>query len=258
MSMDGFAPAMWRVVDSGLAEPEFTFAADEAIAIARSEGRVPNTIHLYRRRSPTVSLGRFQDAAKATDIDFCRAKGIKLIRRVSGGSAVYTDSGHLEYGICLPEAELPLGRVEAFRKTCSALVVALGSMGIEAEYKPVNDVLVGGRKISGSAQTKIGGAVLQHGTFILWNEPGMMQGALRMDEAKVRSRGLEPSNYVTSLSEILGREPDIGTVKAHVIRGFEDVFGIEATPSDLTPFESEAVKRLISEKYGRDEWNLRT
>jgi lipoate-protein ligase A len=204
-----------------------------------------------------VSLGRFQDVEKATNVEFCRANGIRVVRRVSGGSAIYTDRGHLIYGLAVGEGVLPSDRVQAFGKTCSAIVRAMESMGILAEYKPVNDVLVGGRKVSGSARTRVGRAILQHGTLILWNSPGMMEGALKMDAEKVRERGFEPSTYVTSLAELLGREPDPEQAKAALVKGFENVFGVKAEPSELTRYETETIERLVREKYGRDDWNLR-
>ena len=96
----------WRLVDSGLAEPAFTAAADEAIALAVSEGKVSNTLHFYRRKVPTISLGYFQEVEKSLDMDFCRQNDIQILRRVSGGSAIYTDPGHLIYGLAVDEASL--------------------------------------------------------------------------------------------------------------------------------------------------------
>lgn len=246
----------WRLVDSDLSEPEYTVAADEAIARARSKGLVPNTLHFYRRKVPTVSMGYFQKADEALDIDFCRRNCIRILRRASGGSAIYTDPGHLIYGLVVDEAEIPADRNEAFRKVCSAITLALGSLGIQAEFKPANDVLVNRRKISGSAQMRRWGTVLQHGTLVLYNDIGMMTGALKMDTEKVHSRNLEPETYVTSLEETLGHAPDIQAVKSALVDGFEKTFGVTFRKTGLTEFENELIRELTESKYGRDEWNL--
>jgi lipoate-protein ligase A len=247
----------WRLVDSGLSEPEFTVAADEAIAIARSKMLVPNTLHFYRRKCPTVSLGYFQEVRKAINIDFCKRNDVHIVRRMTGGSAIYTDSGHLIYGLIVDDNTLPLDRNKAFEKVCSAIVASLDFMGIEASFKPVNDVLVKGRKISGSAQMRRWGIVLQHGTLIMQNNQEMMIGALKMDKEKIMKRGMKPATYVTSLDEVLGRETDAESVKSALVNGFEDAFDISLIPSQLTEFEEEKIKELIEIKYGCEKWNFK-
>ncbi len=237
----------WRLVDTDLASPPFTAAADEAIALARSKDLVPNTLHLYRREVPTVSLGYFQSVETDIDIDFCERNGICILRRVSGGSTIYTDPGHLIYALVVDEDELPRDKHEAYEKVCGAIVRALGILGVDAEFKPINDVLVGGRKMSGSAQMRRWGVVLQHGTLILDNDPGMMSGALRADK----------TGNITSLAEMLGSKPDLPKIKDALVRGFGEVFDIAFSREQFTGPENERISKLIAEKYGRKEWNYR-
>ncbi|MCK5641889.1 MAG: lipoate--protein ligase family protein [Gammaproteobacteria bacterium] len=245
------------MVDSDLSEPAFTVAADEAIAKARSEGKVPNTLHFYRRNVPTISLGYFQEVEKSVNLKFCQQNNIQIVRRITGGSAVYTDSGHLLYGLAVDEAILPTGRNEAFETVCESIVLALKELGIEAEFKPVNDIMVNGRKISGSAQMRRWGIVLQHGTLVLSNEGNMLSNALKMDIPKIEERGQQPETYVTSISEITGQESDIKEIKSAIVKGFEAVFDIEFEASGLTDYENELIKQLINEKYGNNEWNMK-
>jgi lipoate-protein ligase A len=247
----------WRLVDSGICESVFTVAADEAIAHARSQGLVPNTLHFYRRKGPTVSLGYFQKVGNATNYDFCKQNEICIVRRLTGGSAIYTDSGHLIYGLIVDEPTLPIDRNRAFERVCSAIVTALGTLGVEASFKPINDVLVGGRKISGSAQMRRWGVVLQHGTLIMQNNSELMAGALKMDMEKVNDRGLSKTTYVTSLDEVLGKTTDVEIVKSALVKGFETVFEVNLKSSQLTDFEVERIKNLIENKYGRDDWNIK-
>lgn len=247
----------WRLINTDLADPAFTAAADEAIAKARSENKVPNTLHFYRRNVPTISLGYFQEVEKSIDSQFCRQNNIQIVRRVTGGSAVYTDPGHLLYGLAVDENILPTGRNEAFEVICGAIVLALKELGIESEFKPINDIMVNGRKISGSAQMRRWGIVLQHGTLVLSNEGNMLSNALKMDIAKIKEWGQQPETYVTSISEITGQKPDLEKIKAAIVTGYETIFDIEFEVSGLTDYENELISQLINEKYGNDEWNLK-
>ncbi|MCK5024323.1 MAG: lipoate--protein ligase family protein [Thermoplasmata archaeon] len=247
----------WRLVDSDLVEPAFTVAADEAIARAVSENIIPNTLHFYRRNVSTISLGYFQEVEKSVNLEFCRQKNIQIVRRITGGSAVYTGPGHLVYGLAIDETILPNNRNKAFETVCGAIVLALKELGIDAEFKSINDVLVDGRKVSGSAQMRRWGIVLQHGTLVLNNDNNMLSSALKMDLAKIEERGQKPETYVTSITEITGQEPDLEKIKSAIVKGFEAVFDIEFEKSELTDYENKLIKQLINEKYGNADWNMK-
>lgn len=237
----------WRLVDSDLSSPSFTAAADEAIALALSKGMVRNTLHFYRRDRPTVSLGYFRSASEDIDLDFCKANDIQVVRRASGGSSIYTDPNHLIYGLAVKDEEVPRDKIGSYEKVCSALIFGLGILGLEADFKPVNDVLVGGRKISGSAQMRRRGIVLQHGTIILASEPEKMFGALKATKTP----------NITSLEEELGSAPAVEVVKKALVRGFEETFEVKFEREELTDFERDRIEELIAEKYGSEEWNFR-
>ncbi|MDO9537575.1 MAG: biotin/lipoate A/B protein ligase family protein [Thermoplasmata archaeon] len=247
----------WRLVDSDLQEPAYTVAADEAMTMARSKDIVPNTLHFYRRKHPTVSLGYFQKADIVLNLEFCKENDIQIVRRTTGGSAIYTDSNHLIYGLAVNEETLPGSREQTFKKVCSAIVLGLEYMGVKAVFKPVNDVLVDGRKISGSAQMRRWGIILQHGTLILRNEPEMMLGALKMDMQKVKERGLKPATYATSLAEVMDEPPAIVNVKKALESSFERIFDISLVRTDFSMYEKDKIEELVRTKYGLEEWNLR-
>ncbi len=247
----------WRFVDSDLSSPAFTVAADEAMAIARSKNLVPNTLHFYRRDRPTVSLGYFQKVSESVDMEFCKKNDVSIVRRETGGSAIYTDQFHLIYGLAIGEGCVPSGRDGAMEKICGAIVLALGELGIESAFKPVNDVLISGRKVSGSAQMRRWGIVLQHGTIILRKNTDMLLGTIKMDEGKVRERGLEPRNYVTSIEEALGHEPEVDAVKKAILYGFGKTFDVEFEKTEFSEYEQLKIEELIGTKYGTDAWNLK-
>ena len=176
----------WRVVDLGRKDPALTAAMDEAILTFRSSGKVGNTISFYSRDRPTVSLGYFEKASECIDVELCRKLGIEVVRRLSGGSAIFTDPGQIIYTVTVSSDLVPESPKESYPLICGGVVNALRSLGIAAEHRPLNDVVVNGRKISGSAQTRKAGVVLQHGTIIVDSDIDLMMRVIRQRPGKAR------------------------------------------------------------------------
>ena len=249
-------PSEWRLVDSGVVEPPESAALDEAILDAHSKGEAPNTLHLYRRSVPTISLGYFQKAAEVVDLDECARRGVALIRRKSGGSAIYTDSGQLIYGLVVSEGDLPGGRSESFRTICSAIAKAISLFGVDARFRPPNDVEVDERKVSGNAQLVRKGSVLQHGTILVDTDVENMAAVLRVDRSKSQTL-TRASDRVATLSSILGHPPEMQDVKDNLVREIGAAFGSEFVRQPLSSEEKESVRSLADERYSRRDWNFR-
>ena len=156
----------WRLLDSGALPAPRSAAVDEAIIEAHSRSLVPDTLHFYTRSQPTVSLGRFQKVAEAIDLEACRARGVAVVRRRSGGGSIYTDSGQILFALISFQRTLGEDAAGSFARVCTALADSLHGMRIDAKYRPVNDVEVNGRKVSGSAQLRRHGSVLHHGSVL--------------------------------------------------------------------------------------------
>jgi lipoate-protein ligase A len=217
----------------------------------------PATLHLYRRKPPGVTLGYFLKATESADLEFCKKKGIKVIRRLSGGGAIYTDEGQLVYGLAVRDL-LPAAPQKCFEIVCGALVKALGALGCKAVYSPVNDVLVNGKKLSGSAIVNRGRIKLAHGTVIVHLDRETMFKALRTDKAKLKAKGLaHPGERVTSIEEDLGKRPPMEDVKSAVAKALGDEFDLKVKAGSLTAAERTRIDDLVRTKYGTDEWNLR-
>lgn len=170
---------MMRLIDSGLCTPQESIARETTIFRARQLGLVPDTLHLYRRDRPTVSIGHFQSAEECLDIKQVKQRNLSMIRRMSGGSCIYTDENQMIYSVFISTDKLPKTRKEIFPFICNGLVQSLSDMGIMAEYKPINDVLVNGKKISGSAQIRKKNIIMQHGTLIMKLDHKNMDAVLR-------------------------------------------------------------------------------
>jgi len=249
-------PGEWRLIDSGLVEPAESAALDEAILEAHAAGDVPDTLHFYRRAAPTVSIGYFQKVADTVELGECQRLGVSIIRRRSGGSSIYTDAGQLIFALVVGGSDLPKGRAEAFRFICSAVACALGSLGVGAYYRPTNDIEVGGRKVSGSAQLLSKGSVLHHGTVLVETSIPNMDALLKVDRAK-RPSLMKPSDRVATLASILGSAPEMDVVKDSIAREVSKAFGCSFQKSALTDKERALVRKLVQERYGRKDWNFK-
>ena len=247
----------WRLLDTDVAPGPFTAALDESIARARSAGQVPDTLHFYRRRPPAVTVGYSLEAAEEVDLDYCRRHGIDVVRRLSGGGAIYTDDRQLVYSLATKDV-LPSRVEDSMAMVCRALAKAITSLGAPAVFWPPNDVLVNGRKVSGSAQLRKWGVVLQHGTVLVDADAEEMFGALKVPGEKLEKHSLEdPRRRITTLHAELGRTVAMDEVKAALKNAFEEAFGASLAPGHPTSGEMALAEELSRSKYGNDGWNLR-
>jgi lipoate-protein ligase A len=239
----------WRLLDTDLAVPAYTAASDEAIVKARQKKLVPDTLHIYRRDRPTISLGYFERIEEAINLEAAESRGVQLVRRLSGGSAIYTDPDQIIYAAVMRRDLLPEDPNDIYEIICSALIRAMDKMGLDAEFKPVNDILIKGRKVSGSAQKFEKNVVIQHGTLIVDCDFDMMFDVLRTKDRKVGSR-----EGMTSISRELGRKVAMDEVKAALIKGFEETFRVRLKKGYLTHYEEKCIEHLMETKYGNDRY----
>ena len=147
----------WRLIDTDIEDPFYVTAADEAIAQARKYNKTPNTLHLYRRDPPAISIGRFRKIHEDINLNECIKNNVKIVRRTTGGGTIYTDKECLIYSLIFNKEDTNLSLhtpQEIFEKICHSIINALKKLDIHTTYKPPNDILLNGKKISGSAQIK--------------------------------------------------------------------------------------------------------
>ena len=235
-------------------------AIDEAIMLAMKNNHVPPTLRLYRWNPSAVSIGTFQGMTDEVDVEFCKSKGIDVIRRITGGGAVYHDyDGEVTYSIIIPKGHrlAPPDIIESYRILCNGIVKALEYLGIEAEFKPINDVDASGKKISGNAMTRRQGCVLQHGTTLLDLNVSLMFTILKVPQEKISDKMIaDVKERVTSIRDILDRDVQIAELQEVLKQGFSDALEIELVPSRLTTEEQETADQLAREKYSSYDWNF--
>lgn len=179
----------WRVIELETYDAYLNMALDETICEGIRKGTSLPTIRFYNWAPSAVSIGYFQSIKDEVNLDICRELGVDCIRRWTGGGAVYHDfEGEITYSVIAPANIFPKNIIESYGLICGWLVRGLESLGIEAEFKPINDILVKGKKISGSAQTRRGGILLQHGTLLYDLDLEKMFSVLNVSKQKITDK----------------------------------------------------------------------
>ncbi len=236
-------------------DPWMNMAVDEAVMYARGMGAVPDTVRLYVFSPSAVTIGYFQSLSATVDMVLAEKLGVPVIRRVSGGGAVYHDElGEITYSVVLPEEKVPRDFEESFRYLTEAVVKAARKLGLPARYVPLNDVVVDGRKISGQAQARKKGVVLQHGTFMYATDIDRLASLLTPPTAKLAEKGITSiKERVITASQYLGRRVSKEEVLRAFAEAFEEVLDAEAVPGRLTPLELD-LARSLRWKYSSPHW----
>lgn len=250
-----------RFLDLDTNNAHTNMAIDESIMLALKDGLVPPTLRLYRWNPSAVSIGTFQGMTEEVDLDFCRSREIDYIRRITGGGAVYHDyEGEITYSIILPRGHklAPDDILESYRVLCGGVVKGLEHLGIEAEFKPINDVIAGGKKVSGNAQTRRHSCVLQHGTTLLDLDVETMFSVLKVPQEKISDKMIaDVKERVTSVRDLLEREVKFDELREALAVGFAEALDVRLVPGSMTVSEIKSAERIASERYSRDEWNLK-
>lgn len=249
----------WRRLDSEWpARPYFNLAFEEALARSVAKERAAPTLRFWRNDA-TVVLGRHQCADLEVDFDACERLGVRVVRRFSGGGAVYHDQGNLNYTLVLPQAGKVdfLERHQSFEVAASAVVAGLRGMGVEARFVPVNDISVGEQKISGLAGTLTRDALLYHGCLLVSSDLSVLGEVLKPAREKLESKAVRSvRKRVTTLEELAGAPVDLEEVKDAITAGVRDVFEADIERAEPDEWETEKARILFETKYTTEAWNL--
>jgi lipoate-protein ligase A len=230
-------------------------AIDEALLRLNAEGKSPNTVRFWRWNPSAVSIGCFQSVEREVALDVARRYGVDVVRRITGGGAVFHDfNGELTYSVVCRESDVPADIIESYKLICGGLVRGFERLGLRAEFRPVNDIQVGGKKISGSAQTRRWGSVLQHGTVLISPDVRRMFELLKVSPEKISDKFIASVfERVTTIERELGRRPSFEEVRQAMVRGFEEALGVRLVESGLTE-EEERLAAELRPKYASEEW----
>lgn len=207
---------------------------------------------LFYINAPSIIIGRHQNTIEEINTDVVRERGIQVVRRMSGGGAVYHDLGNLNFSFITPYARDRFNRYEEFTRP---VVEVLRDLGVPAEVSGRNDIVADGRKISGNAQFVSRGRMFSHGTVLVDSDLDAVAAALNVKAGKIESKGHKSvRSRVANISEFLPEPLTVYELRAAII---ERIFGDAGDPPMLELAESDrqAVQELVDGKYGTWEWN---
>lgn len=214
----------------------------------------PDTIILVSPDTPYVSIGRHQDVDREVDLDYCRTAGLPVIRREVGGGAVYLDRDQLFTQWAFRADHLPATVEERFRLYVETLVRAYHTLGIAAEYRPINDVHVAGRKIGGTGAARMDRAEVVVGSLMFDFDMATMARVLKVPSEKFRDKVHQSLlDYMTTMRRELGEPPPRQVVVDAYVASCSAVLERPIEPGELRADELDLAAEL-DERFASDDW----
>ena len=263
----------WRLLDFQNCDIFENMAIDESIFHETIKNRKHPTIRFYSSYPAAVSIGYFQDTRKEVNIEKCHRAGVDVVRRITGGKAVF----HFhEITYCVVAGDrgkiFPSDISGTYKVISKCIARGLAYLGIRADLAEgdrveagvelksccfsvpsKNELLVGGRKICGSAQVRRRGGFLQHGSLLLTFDPGKTASLLLPARTSEQLEKLRET--VTAVNEELASPVDVQEICLQLRKGFNDELGIELAEKIMTPGE-ETLKNELMKKYMNANWNI--
>jgi lipoate-protein ligase A len=247
---------LFRVIETGLRGGRANIAFDKALIEARQQGKIPNTIRFLRFR-PSALIGIHQILGHEIKVDYCKANGIEIVRRITGGGGLYFDEGQIGWELVFDRATLGVTALaDATRRICEAAALGLNKLGVPARYRPRNDLEVEGRKISGTGGFFDGNLIFYQGTLLIDFDASKIAACLNIPTEKLAKRDLTSATQrVITMREVLGdRLPDLKTIYEGLLAGFAEGLGVAPQWGAITPYEEELAERYFREEIGTDAY----
>ncbi|MBX3665587.1 MAG: lipoate--protein ligase family protein, partial [Burkholderiales bacterium] len=238
----------WRVIDTGLRPAAQNIALNRALLEARQAGEIPSTLR-FLRFTPSALLGYHQSAEQELNLDYCREQGITVQRRITGGGAIYFDETQIGWELYLHRRELGTADMQLIsRRICHAAATAISVLGVDARFRPRNDIEVDGRKISGTGGAFDGDALMFQGTLLIEFDVEKMLRVLRITAEKLSDKAIASARErVANLKDLLGRRPDAALIRGNMVEAFESEFGVEFGEDELTLSEQRRYEEALRE-----------
>ncbi|MUV36571.1 Lipoate--protein ligase [Lentibacillus sp. JNUCC-1] len=238
--------------NKGITDPTINLALEEYVLENFGE---EDTYLLFYINKPSIIIGRNQNTVEEINTDYVEENGIKVVRRLSGGGAVYHDEGNLNFSFITKDDGESFHNFEKFTKP---VVEALNQIGVPAKLEGRNDLLADGRKISGNAQFSKKGRMFSHGTLMFDSEIEHVVSALNVNKAKITSKGIKSiRSRVANISEFLEAKMTMDEFKNMILRYIFDVEDVKDVPRyELTDKDWENVHQISAERYNNWDWNF--
>ena len=232
-------------------DPRFNLALEEYVL-----KNLPNDHDyiLLWQHVPSIIIGRNQNTIEEINSKYVEEHNINVIRRISGGGAVYHDAGNLNYSFITNNTRDNLNN---FRKFTEPVIKALNSLGVNAEFAGRNDILIDGKKFSGNAQTYYKDRMYHHGTILFDADLDMVAKVLQVKQQKVDSKAIKSNrSRVTNVLPYLKNKMTIKEFQNYLLKFILGTDDIESKTYHLTEDDLKAIRKLEKEKYSTWEWNF--
>jgi len=246
----------FRVIETPLRGGRANIAFDQALIDARKADKIPDTVRFLRFK-PSALIGIHQILSHEIKVDYCKANGIEIVRRITGGGGLYFDEGQIGWELVFDRATLGITELaDATRRICEAAALGLNKLGVPARYRPRNDLEVDGRKISGTGGFFDGNLIFYQGTLLIDFDPKKMVACLNIPVEKLAKRDIQSgAQRIVTMREVLGGElPDLKTIYEGLLAGFAEGLGVDPQWGAITPYEEELAGRLYREEIGTDAY----
>lgn len=248
----------FRLLQTNHKSAAFNMALDEVLINRIKQGKSKPSLRLYGWKPAAVSIGYFQSLEAEIDTKKCKELGIDIVRRQTGGGAVFHDQ-EVTYSMHIPQDLnlVPEKILDSYKRICQAIITGLAPLDIQAQFVPLNDIIADGKKISGNAQTRKQGILLQHGTILTEVDVDKMFELLKVPDEKMKGKLIsDVKQRVTSISQLTNKSYSFADITEKLITGFKQEFTeIEFTEDELTEEEIAETEKLATEKYAAEEWN---
>ena len=241
---------MYFIDNKGITDPRINLAIEEYVLKTMDVDK--DSFLLFYINEPSIIIGKNQNTVEEINTEYVDANGIHVVRRLSGGGAVYHDLGNLNFSfIAKDDGE----SFRNFKKFTEPVIEALTEMGVKAELLGRNDILVDGRKISGNAQFATNGRMFSHGTLMFDTEIEGVVSALKVRKDKIESKGIKSiRSRVANISEYLKEPMTIEQFRMAILKSIFD--GEEKIQyAELTEEDWANIHELSAERYGNWDWN---
>jgi len=235
-----------RILDTGLAPARWNVAMTAALVRRHCDGEAPDTVR-FHRYPPCVLIGNGQRLADAVDLAYCRRRGIEIARRVTGGGAVFMNSGMLAWDVVLDRRRQAGGLDDLTRHICEAVAAGLAHLGAATRFDRPNAVVINGRKISGSCGYVEGRSAVLQGTVLIEDYATEMASALGLAEADLRRQ-------VSCLAASLGATPSIADVQAALVASLAQSLQGRPEYAEADQAERTLATRMLEGEIGTDDY----
>lgn len=250
---EGWKGMGWELIPEEPLAPAMNVALDQVLLAQVAVGKRPPTLRFWGWGGQAVILGSFQSVRNEVDEVAAREMGVQIVRRMSGGGAMFVQPGlTITYSLYMPEALLKGIGIAASYAVCDSWVVeALRTLGVDAWYAPLNDIASAEGKIGGAAQARRPGVILHHTTIAYEMSADEMLRLIRIGREKLSDKGIVSAAKRVSP---LRRQTDLPREQLvdYLVERFRAHFGLTTTA--LTPEDRAEAGRLVSEKYDNEAW----